>query len=141
MPTIGWLFRMASMKHDVWTALLFLPLSLWPLQAAGIRGTIKDELGAVVGQATVIVPASHILSTRTDQNGNYSLELPGEGLYDIFVSATGFAPTCQKIHIAKARWGSFSPRLKVDPLAVKLYGDTFDTKPAARSASQQKTHP
>ena len=67
------------MKRDVWTALLFLPLFLWPLQATGIRGTVKDELGAVVGQATVIVPTNHVLSTRTDQNGSYSLELPGEG--------------------------------------------------------------
>lgn len=102
---------------------------------------IKDELGAAIGEAKVIVPTNHVISARTDKKGSYSMELPGEGLYDVFVSATGFTPQCQKVHITNTRWGSFNPTLKVDPLTVKLHGDSFDTKPVVRSPPQnQKAH-
>jgi hypothetical protein len=95
----------------------------------GIKGALKDELGAVIEKATVFISTTPVLSTRTDRNGDYSLTLTADGLYDVFVSAPGFAPTCAKVLVKKHHWTIFSRVLRVDTLTAKMNGDTFDTNP------------
>ena len=102
------------------------------LEAAGdigIKGVVNDELGAAIEKATIFVSTTSIISTQTNKNGEFSLTVTADGLYDLFVSAPGFAPTCAKVQVKKHHWTMFSPTLKVDPLTLKLRGDTFDTKP------------
>jgi hypothetical protein len=94
----------------------------------GVKGTVKDKLGAAVESATVLVPTTSILSTQTDKNSAFSISVPADGLYDVFVSAPGFAPACSKVQVKNHTWAIFSPTLKIDPLTVQLHGDTFDTK-------------
>ncbi len=108
---------------------LTVPLSLGASGESGVKGTLKDKFGAAVEKATVLIPTTPILSTQSDKNGTFSIVVPAEGLYDVFVSAPGFAPTCSKIQVKNHHWATFSPTLNIDPLTVKLYGDTFDTKP------------
>ena len=43
-------------------------------------------------------------------NGKFELSL-APGLYDVFVSASGFAPTCQRIKISAGQSAAFNPRL------------------------------
>ncbi len=43
-------------------------------------------------------------------NGKFELSL-APGLYDVFVSASGFAPTCQRIRISAGQSAAFNPRL------------------------------
>jgi hypothetical protein len=95
----------------------------------GIKGAVKDELGAAIEKATVLVSTTPILLSRTNKTGGFTLVITADGLYDVFVSAPGFAPTCAKLQVKEHHWSIFSPTLKVDPLTVKLHGDTFDTKP------------
>ena len=104
-------------------------ISLGASSNTGVKGTVKGELGAAKEKATVVVSTTPILSTRTDKKGSFLLAVTTDGLYDLFVSAPGFAPTCAKLQVTKHQWAIFSPTLKVDPLTVKLHGDTFDTKP------------
>jgi hypothetical protein len=96
---------------------------------SGVRGAIKDELGAAIRNAIVFIYTDRVTWTRTKENGAFSLEVPGDGLFDVFVSAPGFTPTCSKVHVQKHKWVTFNRELHADPLTVKLYGDTFDTKP------------
>ena len=100
----------------------------------GIKGAIKDELGAAIEKATVVVARTPIRSITTNRNGEFALIVMPGGLYDVFVSAPGFAPTCAKLLVEDHHWATFSPTLKVDALTVRLHGDTFDTK-QPRSAS------
>jgi hypothetical protein len=58
----------------------------------GIKGAIKDELGAAIERATVIVSGTPILLSRTNRNGEFAIAVMPGGLYDVFVSALGFAP-------------------------------------------------
>jgi Carboxypeptidase regulatory-like domain len=94
----------------------------------GIKGAIKDELGAAIERATVIVSGTPILLSRTNRNGEFAIAVMPGGLYDVFVSALGFAPTCAKLRVEDHHWANFSPTLKVDALTIRLHGDTFDTK-------------
>lgn len=97
---------------------------------AGIKGHIRDETGAAIGKATVIVVREHsTVSILTNEDGGFALAVMPQGLYDVFVSATGFAPTCAKLYVEANHWTAFDCTLKVDPLGLKLYGDTFDWKP------------
>jgi len=117
---------MEYLSRVIWMAAAFaLPLPA----ASGIRGSIHDDLGAVIGKATVIVYTmkGDLLKTGTDTNGKYSVEIV-DGIQDVFVTGAGFAPTCRKIFIQRDRWTDFSPVLKADPLTIKLRGDTFDAK-------------
>ena len=52
--------------------------------------------------------------------GHFSLELP-PGVYDIFLSANGFSPHCEKISLKKNETLIYKARLKVSRmLTVKL---------------------
>ena len=44
-------------------------------------------------------------------NGRFELSLP-PGLYDVFVSASGFSPSCQRIKITAGQSAVFKPRLE-----------------------------
>lgn len=99
---------------------------------SGVKGIVKDELGAAIENATVFLSTTSIRSTRTNRNGEFSLAVTADGFYDLFVSAPGFSPTCAKLRVQEHHWLVFIPTLKVDPLTVKLHGDTFDTKPRSQ---------
>jgi hypothetical protein len=43
-------------------------------------------------------------------NGKFELSLP-PGLYDVFVSASGFAPACKRIKISAGQSAAYNPRL------------------------------
>jgi Carboxypeptidase regulatory-like domain len=106
-----------------------VPISLGASGDTGVKGTLRDKLGAAVEKATVLVPTTSILSTQTDKSGTFSIAVPADGLYDVFVLAPGFAPACAKVLVKNHYWAISSPILNVDPLTVNLHGDTFDTKP------------
>ena len=110
-------------------SLLIAAISLGATDDTDVKEKLKDDRGAAIANATVFVPTTSIRSTRTDRDGNFSLALPSDGLYDVFVSAPGFTPSCAKLQVRKHQWAVFSPTLKLDRLTAKLLGDEFDTKP------------
>jgi len=46
-------------------------------------------------------------------NGKFELSL-APGLYDVFVSASGFAPACKRIKISAGQSAGFNPRLQAE---------------------------
>jgi hypothetical protein len=98
-----------------------------------LSGTVRDSEGAVISGAIVIVHwdssgsreglESNVglgedLRLQTDKLGVYAVDIPS-GFYDIFISATAFSPSCRKVRIRSDGVGTFSPKLKVDPLVSK----------------------
>src|SRR5215469_13855779 len=79
--------------------MLCLSLAVYAQETtAGVQGTVKDQQGAVVPNATVTVSSSALIGKRsatTDSAGNYHMEQLPPGVYTITVNAAGFAPTTQ----------------------------------------------
>src|SRR5215472_16938051 len=79
--------------------MLCLSLAVYAQETtAGVQGTVKDQQGAVVANATVTVSGSALIGKRTvttDSAGNYHIEQLPPGVYTINVNAAGFAPTTQ----------------------------------------------
>jgi hypothetical protein len=60
----------------------------------GIAGTVKDESGALVVMAEVMVSSNTTAAerrVRTDDQGNYSVPLLASGIYRVRVTSSGFA--------------------------------------------------
>jgi hypothetical protein len=69
---------------------------------SGLKGRVVDDVEhAPIRNVYVLVHrnGSADRSTRTDQAGSYLIDL-SPGIYDILVSADGFAPVCRKMEIA-----------------------------------------
>ncbi len=75
--------------------LLVLSLSAFASENGVIRGNVTDPLGAVVAGAEVELLKNQqaVASCKTDGQGNYSLESPAPGRYQIRASAESFHTT------------------------------------------------
>lgn len=63
-------------------------------QAASLRGTVRDEHGTAVSDATVELRAREskpILTVRTDQQGGYEFAALRDGVYTLRVAKNGYA--------------------------------------------------
>lgn len=107
--------------------------------------SVKDEQGAVVGNAFVLVRADSLerenpvpfsSEIRTDSLGHWKRIIP-RGFYDVFIASTGFAPYCQKLRVHDGKSATINVVLKLDKLMSQEYGDTFDDK-ALESPHQKK---
>lgn len=104
--------------------LCFLVLAPLCARAATLAGTVGDPQGAAIPKAFVLVHWDSIgldgvkdnvgakgdKVASTDDVGHFSLDLPA-GVYDIFVSAPGFFPHCEKITVRAKRPTRFKARL------------------------------
>jgi len=92
--------RTMRSRHTAWLGAGVLSISLWMCAPAcaqdilgAINGTVKDNSGAVVADATVkakSINTNQETTQRTDANGFYSaLNLP-IGMYEVSISKTGF---------------------------------------------------
>ena len=111
-------------------------LAAGPLAAATITITVVDPQGAALPNAYVVVRWDPVSPTEsksnthekqnttatTDSYGRFSVEL-GEGIYDVFVTAAGFFPHCDKIQVksneqkkyqVKLKLSKFLPTVRVD---------------------------
>jgi hypothetical protein len=90
--------------------LLLLVVSPFSVRAATLSGTIADDYNGVIANAYVIIRWHPVgldgvkdnpgmkedKTATTDSGGHFTIEVPA-GVYDIFVSAAGFAPHSEKI--------------------------------------------
>jgi hypothetical protein len=116
--------------------LLFL-LALTPLSvhAATVSGVVLDSQGASIAKAYVVIRwdsvgldgvkenlgTNEIKTATTNETGHFSLELPA-GVYDIFVSAAGFSPRCEKITVLAKDGLRYKAQLSVSQM-VKIRVD------------------
>ena len=104
------------------------------LHAATLFGTVVDSQGAAIPKAYVVIRWDSVglddvkdnsgstenKITVTNETGDFSSELP-LGVYDIFVSAAGFAPQCSKIALKTHAGLHYKARLEVTRmLKIKL---------------------
>jgi hypothetical protein len=111
------------MRHLLLLLLVVTPLSA---RAATLSGTITDDSGGAIPKAYVILRWDPIgldgvkdnfgttedKTATTDIGGYFSIEVPA-GVYDIFVSAPGFAPHSQKITVKAKKSFRYEARLSV----------------------------
>jgi len=111
-------------------------LASGPLAAATITITVVDPQRAALPNAYVVVHWDQVSPTEsksnphekqnvtatTDSYGRLSVEL-SEGIYDVFVTAAGFFPHCDKIQVknneqkkyqVKLKLSKFLPTVRVD---------------------------
>ena len=96
------------------TSFFLVVLTTLPVRGAPLAGTVYDSQGAVIPNAYIVihwdsvgldgvkdkdnVGTKETRVTTTNLQGYFSFELPA-GVYDIFVSAAGFAPHCEKVTV------------------------------------------
>ena len=80
-----------------------------------------DGSGADIGLKTNIGMATD-MSVQPDVQGHFQTPLP-PGFYDVFVSAFGFSPVCEKVRIGPGESATFNARLKVNRLVTKELAD------------------
>jgi len=76
-------------KHLGFSILLILTSFLCHAQLATISGIVKDEQGAAIDAATIAVINSN-LSTYTNKNGYYTLQVPAGKSITVVASFTGY---------------------------------------------------
>jgi Carboxypeptidase regulatory-like domain len=121
--TIGRLDMHIKFNCIVSVSLLFL---LLPFQASGpapgagrgkLTGTVADQQeGAPIRCAFVFVHSSYgagDVTVKPDRYGKFNATLT-PGLYDVFVAAPGFAPTCRSVRVDAYQTTVYSPRLGAD---------------------------
>jgi hypothetical protein len=106
-------------------ALVFLALAV-SSDAATLHGTVIDSQGAVIPNSHIVVRWDSIgldgvtenigtkedTTATADQTGQFQLDLP-PGVYDVFVTAPGFSPHCEKITVKGKGIQPYDVRLKV----------------------------
>ncbi len=91
-----------SFAHGGYPCLLCSSLCAWQLPAAwsqtsaesgAITGTVKDQTGAIVPNATVLLTAQSGMTTQktTGNDGSFTFPLLPAGTYSLSVEATGFS--------------------------------------------------
>lgn len=104
---------------------LLFALSLTTLAAETgvIHGTVTDPLGAVVAGANVELLQNQkpIASSKTDGQGNYSLQLPKNGRYQIRVAAASFQTTVtDALYVSGSSNGSVNVTLSPGKLTEQI---------------------
>lgn len=104
--------------------LLLFVLTTVPAHSATLRGTAVDAEGAAVKVRVLIrwdpvgldevadnTGSAEDRTVTADRTGHFSLELP-PGVYDVFVSAPGFFPHCEKLSVGKDEVRPYEVRLR-----------------------------
>ena len=82
-----------------------------------LSGDVADEAeNAPIRNAFVLIHSGSgkgDVTAMLDEQGRFRLLLE-PGLYDVFVAAEGFAPTCKKVEISIGHATTFKGRLKPD---------------------------
>ena len=115
-------------------SLLFLPIGSGAETKTTLRVVVKDELGAVIPRARLLVhwDSSSLqieaskgenpdTTTQTDERGQLTTELI-PGFYDVLVTSPVFTPSCRKVRIKTGTPLSVEFKLKADPLVSAEIG-------------------
>jgi TonB family protein len=89
--------------------------------ATGVEGKVVDKAEHVpIRNAYVLAHRNGGTdkSVRTDGSGRYLIQL-SSNIYDVFISADGFAPTCRKIAIPKSGLMVFDAVLNVSDVGMQ----------------------
>jgi len=114
--------RNAIVKAPLWSVLVLLySIDLLGENTSGIQGKVVDKAEhAPIHNAYVLVHSNGGTdkSVRTDGNGRYRIELL-PNIYDVLISADGFAPTCRKIQVARGDMAVFDAVLVASDVGMQ----------------------
>ncbi|MFY9681235.1 MAG: carboxypeptidase-like regulatory domain-containing protein, partial [Candidatus Sulfotelmatobacter sp.] len=111
-------------------------LSLWGSAVFAVGGVVHDRSGAVIPGALVTVRRADteaVLSTQTNDEGAFRIELPVAGSYLVEVSANGFTT-----YKAGAAVTSAEPAANLD-IAVAVSGNTQTVEVTADALEAETT--
>ena len=91
---------------------LILVVSASAANQFSIQGTVKDTSGAVVPDAKVeLLRNLHVIAaTTSDQAGNYRLETPARGEYQIRTTASSFQALLRDVYVSEVE------EIRIDPI-------------------------
>jgi outer membrane receptor protein involved in Fe transport len=120
---------LAGSKSRLALVILSLVLAAPAQQTATVEGTVHDANGRPISGATVTLTAAH-LSTRTDEQGRFSLTAPSPNADEVLIFSAGWAPL-------RFQWHPGDParvwRLGLNRLEQRV---TVVGEPTTRSVSQ-----
>ncbi|HTX13848.1 MAG TPA: carboxypeptidase-like regulatory domain-containing protein [Candidatus Baltobacteraceae bacterium] len=103
---------------------------------AALRVNVVDQSGAPITEALVLIhpepagnrPGRHDKLTRLALNtatDTFRKDLPA-GDYDIFVAASGFHPSCKKLHLRGGETNAIEMMLKIENAATIVTTPAYD---------------
>jgi periplasmic protein TonB len=90
--------------------------------ATGVKGEVVDKAEhAPIRNAYILVHryGETDKSVRTDGSGRYAIEL-SPNIYDVFISADGFAPVCRKVQVLQSGMQVFDAVLDASDVGMQL---------------------
>ncbi len=109
--------------RTLWTLVTLVCVALWcPIATSSdasdgtLDGSVVDATeNAPIPYAFVFVHARRGAdrTLRVGSHGEFHVELT-PGIYDVFVAASGFSPTCKAVSIRGGETVQFSPKLRAD---------------------------
>lgn len=106
------------LQQTVFTLMTLTTLLVQPSSAQApipLAGTVTDRSGGVLTEATVrAADGDRLVTTKTDADGRYRLELPSEGHYRITVRREGFSPRSEDVSVSVGTTRNF--QLAIAPL-------------------------
>lgn len=99
--------------------------------AGQLTGQVSDAAGAQIPLAHIVIHwdsagiegmkqnigISEDKSLKADKRGRFALELP-TGAYDVFITAPGFEPTCEKLAVIEGQTIHDDVHLKLSTLTI-----------------------
>jgi hypothetical protein len=114
-------FKSINKAHAVILFGVLLATNLLGENPAGLKGRVVDQVEhAPIRNVYILVHrnGSTDKAVRTDESGRYSIELL-PNLYDVFISADGFAPMCRKVEITPDGMMNFDPVLSASNIGMQ----------------------
>ena len=124
------------LRQTVFTCMLLTALLVHPAFSQApitLTGTVTDRSGGVLGGATVVgSDGDRLVTTTTEPDGRYRLDLPSDGSYRVTVRREGFATWSEDLTVLASANRDF--RLRIAPLDDTVVV-TASSTPARRAAT------
>ena len=87
-----------------------------------LRGQVTDREGGAIPNAYVLihwagVPVSEGIRVPLESDGSFKATLQPR-VYEIFVAAAGFAPTCTQVEVKEGKTTTYNARLRISRFNV-----------------------
>jgi len=130
-----------SLQQTVFAFLTLVALLTQPISAQSritLAGTITDSSGGVLAGATVgVFTGDRLMTTVTEADGRYRLDLPSEGSYRVTVRHEGFTTRSQDISVTASATYDF--QLVIAPLDDAVVVTASGTPESRASVAESLT--
>lgn len=101
-------------------------------ESSSIVGSVRDNLGAVIGGAHVVMHADAVgrvtqppdVTLRSDPSGRFQANA-SPGFYDVCVLADAFDPECRKVLVGRGSAARTDFQLRLNAAVAERIGERF----------------